>query len=160
MGVAGAGKSTVGAALGERLGYRFADADDFHAPANIAKIRAGIPLDDADRQSWLQAIHAQIERWRTEGVGGVVACSALKRAYRGIVIGELPAVRLVYLKGDRALIADRLARRRNHFMPPSLLDSQFAILEEPAADERPIIVDVARSPDELVAEIATRIARH
>lgn len=160
MGVAGAGKSTVGAALAERLGCHFADADDFHGQASIAKMRAGIPLDDHDRESWLQAIHAQVARWLADGVGGVVACSALKRAYRDVVIGDLPGVRLVYLTGDRALIADRLAHRHSHFMPPSLLDSQFAILEEPTADERPITVDAARSPGDLVAEIATKLARH
>jgi len=159
MGVTGAGKTTVGARLAERLGVRFADADAFHTPASIAKMRAGTPLEDADRESWLHAIRAQIERWQSDGMDGVIACSALKRVYRETIIGRSPGVRLVYLKADSAVIAGRLVHRHNHFMSPSLLDSQFAILEEPAADERPIIVDAARNPDELIAEIAGLVTR-
>lgn len=153
MGVAGAGKSTVGAALAAMLGCAFADADEFHPPANIAKMGAGTPLDDADRQSWLAAIAARIDAWRAHGQGGVIACSALKRAYRCIIIGDRAEARLAYLRGDPALIRDRLKQRRHHFMPESLLDSQFATLEEPGADENPIVVDAAKSATDLAAEI-------
>lgn len=153
MGVAGAGKSTVGAALARHLGCAFADADEFHPPANIAKMRAGTPLDDADRQCWLAAIAARIDSWRAAGQGGVIACSALKRAYRDIIIGARAELRLAYLRGGPALIRDRLQRRRHHFMPASLLDSQFATLEEPGVEERPIVVDAAKSATELAAEI-------
>jgi gluconokinase len=113
----------------------------------------GIPLDDSDRFPWLQAIAAQIDRWRAEGRSGVVTCSALKRRYRDIIIGDRPEVRLVYLKGDRELIAHRLAARHGHFMPASLLESQFADLEEPRPDERPIIVSIGDPPSVLVEKI-------
>jgi carbohydrate kinase (thermoresistant glucokinase family) len=158
MGVAGAGKSTVGAALAEALGCAFADADEFHPPANIAKMRAGTPLTDADRQSWLAAIAARIDEWRAAGKSGVIACSALKRAYRRIVIGDRPEVRLAYLKGDPALIRQRLKTRQHHFMPASLLDSQFETLEEPGLEERPIVVDAAQSAPDLAAEIRATLA--
>ncbi len=153
MGVAGAGKSTVGAALAAALDCAFADADEFHPQANIDKMRAGRPLTDADRASWLAAIAARIDDWRTQGKGGVIACSALKRAYRRVIIGKRPELRLVYLRGDAALIRRRLTQRRHHFMPASLLDSQFATLEEPGADERPIVVDAAKSAATLAREI-------
>lgn len=153
MGVSGAGKTTVAARLAERFGCAFADADEFHPPANIAKMRAGTPLTDADRQSWLLAIAARVDDWRAAGIGGVIACSALKRAYRRLVIGDRPGVVLVYLRGDAALIRRRLAERRHHFMPASLLDSQFETLEEPAPDEHPIVLDAAKSAPELVTEL-------
>lgn len=153
MGVSGSGKTTVGALLAGRLGWSFAEADDFHPAANIAKMRSGIPLDDSDRLPWLQAIAAQIDRWRAEGRSGVVTCSALKRRYRDIIVGDRPEVRIVYLKGDRELIAHRLAARHGHFMPASLLDSQFANLEEPGPEERPIIVQIGGPPSVLVEQI-------
>ena len=153
MGVSGSGKTTVGALLAGRLGWSFAEADDFHPAANITKMRSGIPLDDSDRLPWLQAIAAQIDRWRAEGRSGVVTCSALKRRYRDIIIGDRPEVRIVYLKGDRELIAHRLAARHGHFMPASLLDSQFAELEEPGPEERPIIVQIGDPPAVLVEQI-------
>lgn len=153
MGVSGSGKTTVGALLAGRLGWNFAEADDFHPAANIAKMRSGIPLDDSDRLPWLQAIAAQIDRWRAEGRSGVVTCSALKRRYRDIIVGERPEVRIVYLKGDRELIAHRLAARHGHFMPATLLDSQFANLEEPGPEERPIIVQIGDPPSVLVERI-------
>jgi len=153
MGVAGAGKSTVAEELARRFGCAFADADEFHAAANIAKMRAGIPLDDGDRHSWLLAIAARVDSWRAGGVGGIIACSALKRAYRRIISGGRPDVVLVYLRGDPAMIRRRLSERRHHFMPASLLDSQFETLEEPAADEHPIVLDAAKSAPELVTEI-------
>jgi carbohydrate kinase (thermoresistant glucokinase family) len=153
MGVAGAGKSTVAEELARRFGCAFADADEFHPAANIAKMRAGTPLTDGDRHSWLLAIAARVQSWRDRGVGGIIACSALKRAYRRIIRDDRPDVVLVYLRGDPALIRRRLAERRHHFMPASLLDSQFETLEEPAEDEHPIVLDAARSAPELVAEI-------
>lgn len=157
MGVSGVGKSTLGTALAQRIGCAFADGDSFHAPRSIEKMRAGVPLEDADRQSWLRAIAAQIAAWRAAGEGGVIACSALKRAYRDIIFSRVrgdgaDGARLVYLKGSRALIEERLRRRRDHFMPASLLDSQLATLEEPAAAERPIVLDAAQPAAELAAE--------
>jgi gluconokinase len=153
MGVSGSGKTTVGALLAGRLGWSFAEADDFHPAANIAKMRSGIPLDDSDRIPWLQAIAAQIDRWRADGRNGVVTCSALKRRYRDIIMGDRPEVRLVYLKGDREVIAHRLAARHGHFMPANLLDSQFADLEEPGPEERPITVEIGDPPAVLVEQI-------
>lgn len=159
MGVSGSGKTTVGALLAGRLGWDFAEADDFHPAANIAKMRRGIPLDDADRLPWLRAIAAQIDRWRAEGKKGVVTCSALKRRYRDIIVGDRTGVRLVYLKGDRELVAHRLAARHGHFMPATLLDSQFADLEEPGPEERPIVVSIGDPPHALVERIVAALKR-
>jgi carbohydrate kinase (thermoresistant glucokinase family) len=153
MGVSGSGKTTVGALLAGRLGWRAAEADDFHPPANVAKMRSGVPLDDADRLPWLEAIAAQIDRWRSEGKRGVITCSALKRRYRDIIVGHRADVRLVFLKGERELIADRLAARLGHFMPPSLLESQFAALEEPAPEERAIVISIDEPPTRLADRI-------
>lgn len=153
MGVSGVGKTTVGKEIAKRFGYTFADADEFHSPANITKMKAGTPLTDADRQSWLEAIAARIREWRAAGIGGVVTCSALKRAYRDLVIGGQKGIALVYLRGDPALIRRRLTQRRHHFMPASLLDSQFATLEEPGADEHPIVLDAAKAAPDLAAEV-------
>lgn len=150
MGVAGAGKSTVGALLAARLAVPFADADAFHPPANIGKMRAGIPLTDADRWPWLEAIGAWLDARRAAGEGGVVTCSALKRAYRARLLAGRPEVRLLYLQGERALIAERMAARTGHFMPPGLLDSQFATLEEPGPEEHAIILSVAPPPEAIV----------
>ena len=157
MGVSGSGKTTVGAMLAGRLRWRFADADDFHSVENVAKMKAGVPLTDADRRPWLEAIAAQVDQWRREGVHGVVTCSALKRSYRDVIVGNRPDVRLVHLKGERPLIADRLAARHAHFMPASLLESQFATLEEPAADEHAISIWVGKTPEALVEEIVTAL---
>ncbi len=157
MGVSGSGKTTVGAMLAGRLRWRFADADDFHSAENVAKMKAGVPLTDADRQPWLEAIAAQIDQWRRDGVNGVVTCSALKRSYRDVIVGTRPDVRLVHLKGERPLIADRLAARHAHFMPASLLASQFATLEEPHPDERAISIWVGKPPEALVEEIVTAL---
>jgi len=157
MGVSGSGKTTVGAMLAGRLRWRFADADDFHSVENVAKMKAGVPLTDADRRPWLEAIAAQVDQWRREGVHGVVTCSALKRSYRDVIVGNRPDVRLVHLKGERPLIADRLAARHAHFMPASLLESQFATLEEPAADEHAISIWVGKTPEALVEEIVAAL---
>lgn len=157
MGVSGAGKTTIGKLLAQRLGWAFADADEFHSAANIAKMHSGIALDDADRAPWLQAIARRIDEWRAAGSCGVVTCSALKRRYRDTVIGGRPDVRLVYLRGDRNLIAGRLAARHGHFMPPELLSSQFAALEEPTADEHPITIAIDRSPEEQINAIVAAL---
>jgi carbohydrate kinase (thermoresistant glucokinase family) len=153
MGVAGSGKTTVAARLAERLGCAFQEGDALHPPENVARMSAGTPLTDADRAPWLARIAACIDGWQGRGTGGVVTCSALKRAYRDIVVGSRDGVRLVHLSGDRALIGQRLGARRGHFMPPALLDTQFATLEPPAADPHTLVLDVAAAPDELVAAI-------
>ncbi len=158
MGVSGSGKTTIGAMLAGRLGWPFAEADDFHPPANLAKMRAGTPLEDADRLPWLAAIAAQIDAWRAEGQSGVVTCSALKRSYRAIIIGDRPEPVLVYLKGDRDLVAARLAARQGHFMPAALLASQFATLEEPTPDERPLVIPIGEPPAAIVARIIAALA--
>jgi gluconokinase len=157
MGVSGSGKSTIGTLLALRLHWEYEDADWFHPPANIEKMHNGIALTDADRLPWLKAIAAWIDQARRMGRHGVVACSALKRKYRDILIGDRPDVRLVYLKGDEALIARRIATRHEHFMPPSLLHSQFAALEEPTPDEHPIVVSIAPTPREVVAKILSAL---
>jgi gluconokinase len=124
MGVTGAGKTTVGHALARRLGWRFADADSYHSVANVEKMRAGIPLSDADRAPWLEVLHAAIAAWQASGENVVLACSALKSAYRDRLV-VASDVKLVYLRADRDLIARRLAGRRHHYINPALLDSQF-----------------------------------
>ena len=147
MGVSGCGKSTIAAWLAGRLGWEFRDADDFHPPGNIAKMRQSVPLDDADRAPWLRAIADYIAELRAEGRHGVVTCSALKRAYRAVLIGGNRDVTLVYLEGTKALIARRLSARFAHFMPPGLLQSQFDALEPPGPDENPVIVSIDAPPD-------------
>lgn len=153
MGVSGSGKTTIGALLAAMEGWNFQEGDDLHPRANVEKMSRGVPLDDADRMPWLHAVAAVIDRWRARGKAGVVTCSALKRSYRDIIIGERPGVLLVYLKGSRALIGRRMAARHEHFMPTALLDSQFATLEEPGADERPLVVGVDSSPKTIAGRI-------
>jgi carbohydrate kinase (thermoresistant glucokinase family) len=157
MGVSGSGKTTVAAMLAGALGVAFLEGDDLHPRANVEKMRSGRPLTDDDRWPWLGAIAARIDEWRAGGKGGVVTCSALKRAYRDVLVGDRPDVRLVYLKGARTLIHERLAMRHEHFMPIGLLDSQFATLEEPGPAERPIVVDVGGSPEQIVDEIIRQL---
>jgi carbohydrate kinase (thermoresistant glucokinase family) len=157
MGVAGSGKSTVGEALAARLGWRFADGDDFHPPANVAKMSAGTPLTDEDRWPWLRAIAAAVAASLDRGESVVVACSALKRRYRDVLVGGREDVRVVYLQGSKELIAERMAKRRDHFMPTALLDSQFAALEEPGEVERAIVVPIAFSPQEMVEGVVGRL---
>jgi carbohydrate kinase (thermoresistant glucokinase family) len=150
MGVSGAGKSTVGRLIAARLDCPFRDADSFHPKTNIEKMASGQPLTDEDRWPWLRAIAAWIGEHRTAGTTCVVTCSALKRVYRDLVTGDQRAdVRLVYLRGDIALIEARLKSRTGHFMPPALLRSQFDALEEPRADEHAITVSIDEVPEEI-----------
>jgi gluconokinase len=159
MGVSGSGKSTIASMLAHRLNWIFEEGDWFHPPSNIEKMHSGVPLTDEDRWPWLHGIAAWIDATRRAGNHGIIACSALKRSYRDILVGGRPDVRLVYLKGDRELIARRLAARDAHFMPPSLLDSQFASLEEPHPDEHAIVVSIAPHPREIVEEIVKRLGK-
>jgi carbohydrate kinase (thermoresistant glucokinase family) len=157
MGVSGSGKSTVGALLASRLRWEFEDADWFHPAANVEKMHKGIPLTDEDRWPWLAAVAAWIDKTRCSGAHDVVACSALKRRYRNVLIGDRPDVRLVYLKGDEELIARRIATRHEHFIPPTLLHSQFEALEEPGPEENPIVVSIEPRPREIVAQIISAL---
>jgi len=157
MGVSGSGKSTIGTQLALRLRWDFEDGDWFHPARNIDKMQAGIPLTDEDRAPWLIAIADFIDRARYAGTRTVVACSALKRRYRAVIIGNRPDVRLVYLKGDMELIARRIAARHEHFMPPRLLQSQFEALEEPGPDENPIVVSIEPPPREIVTQILAEL---
>ncbi|MGI4718699.1 MAG: gluconokinase [Janthinobacterium lividum] len=152
-GVSGCGKSEVGMRLAQALGLRFIEGDRFHSPGNVAKMSAGIPLGDADRLGWLAALRVEIERAWDEGEAVVLSCSALKRSYRDILRGggDGGDVRFVHLHGDRDLIAQRMAARSGHFMPPSLLDSQLRDLEPLQPDERGVTLDVRDPPDRLVA---------
>ena len=157
MGVSGSGKSTIASMLAHRLHWIYEDGDWLHPKSNVEKMHHGEPLNDADRWPWLHAIADWIDATRHAGKRGVVACSALKRASREILIGERSDVRLVFLKGDRDLIGGRVAARSDHFMPPELLDSQFAALEEPQADEHPIVVSIAPHPREIVETIVREL---
>ncbi|WP_445500323.1 gluconokinase [Microvirga sp. G4-2] len=162
MGVAGSGKTTIGSMLAQQLHWEFQDADWFHPAANVEKMRAGVPLTDEDRRPWLSAIAAWIDETRGAGRHGVVACSALRRVYRDILMACRSDVQLVYLRGERDLIARRMAARKDHFMPTALLDSQFATLEEPGVDEHPIIVSIDATPqvtvDIIAGELATAVS--
>ena len=153
MGVVGAGKTTVGRLLAGQLGWEFVDADSFHSPANVEKIRLGIPLDDADRRPWLKSIHNAMNGWITKRQNVVLACSALKRIYREELDGGVE-VKLVYLKGTYEIIYQRLGLRQGHFASEKLLASQFAILEEP---DEGVVVEVGQSPELLVEEIRGRL---
>jgi len=152
MGVSGSGKTTVGAALADAFGLRFVDGDALHPAANVAKMAAGIPLDDADRAPWLDAIGAVLAAGPV-----VVACSALKRAYRDRLRAAAPRLQLVFLDGDPALLASRMTARPGHFMPASLLDSQLATLERPEPDEHALTADIARPAEEIVTALAERM---
>ena len=157
MGVSGCGKTTIARGLADRLGWDLIEGDAFHPPANIAKMHASIPLDDADRAPWLANIAAEIDRARAAGRSAVLACSALKRAYRAVLIGARAEMALIYLQGTQALIAARLAARTGHFMPPGLLASQFAALEEPGADENPIVLSIAPPPRAIIDAAAAAL---
>jgi carbohydrate kinase (thermoresistant glucokinase family) len=157
MGVSGSGKTTIARGVAEREGWRLLEGDAFHPPSNVAKMHAGTPLTDEDRWPWLRAIAHEIDAMRARGEQGVVACSALKRSYRDILIGNRTDVVLVYLQGSQALIAERIAARKGHFMPAALLESQFATLEEPGPDEHPIVVSIGPSPEAIVDAVVDRL---
>ena len=150
MGVSGSGKTTVGRVLAERLGCPFSDADDFHSAANKAKMAAGQPLTDSDREPWLHALRVAIDGWKQAGDDHVLACSALKRRYRAMLGGTTSDQRFFYLKGDYALIEARLRSRTGHFFDPALLRSQFDALEEPTDA---VIIDLAQPVETQVGEI-------
>jgi len=157
MGVSGSGKSTIADRLAVRLGWRYEDGDTFHPPANVAKMSAGHPLTDEDRWPWLQAIADEIDRLSATGQRAVIACSALKRAYRNILVHGRDDIRIVFLDGTQDLIAERLAARKGHFMPPGLLASQFRTLEPPQPDERPITVSIDASVEAIVDDIVHQL---
>jgi gluconokinase len=155
MGVSGSGKSTIADRLAERLRWSYEDGDKFHPPSNVAKMSAGHPLTDEDRWPWLQAIADEIDRVCKTGQRAVIACSALKRAYRDVLVHGRSDVRIVYLTGTQELIARRLAARKHHFMPPGLLDSQFKTLEPPDAGENPVTVSIDAPVDAIVDDIVS-----
>ena len=157
MGVSGSGKTTVAKDVAAALDCQFLEGDALHPLANVEKMRGGTPLTDADRLPWLKAIAARIDQWRARGESGVVTCSALKRTYRDILIGDRREVTLAYLKGSRALIESRMKARHGHFMPVTLLDSQFATLEEPGSDEQSVIADIGGTPPEIAAQIVRQL---
>lgn len=158
MGVSGSGKSTIALELRRVLGWPFQEGDDLHPPANVAKMRAGRPLDDTDRLPWLRSVARWIDDRLAAREPGIITCSNLKRAYRDITIGHRAGVRLVYLKGDEPVIHRRIVLRRHQYMPPSLLQSQLETLEEPTADEHPIVVTVHDTVGESVLEILRHLS--
>jgi gluconokinase len=158
MGVSGAGKSLIGADFAQQLRVPFADGDDYHPAENVRRMSAGIPLTDEDRAGWLRGLADRIRQARDARTGLVLACSALKRSYRDILREAAPDLRLIFLDGPRALIARRLDSRRGHYMPASLLDSQFAALEEPSPDEYAWICDASLPPGEILSDLLSRAA--
>jgi gluconokinase len=155
MGVAGCGKTTIGRLLAERLGWEFLDADDFHPPANIAKMRAGMPLDDSDRAPWLSALNEALRTSLAAGRHPVLACSSLKESYREVLRRGVDGLRIVYLKGDYTLLWSRLAERRGHYMKPAMLRSQFEALEEPSDA---LVVDVRAEAERIADSILAAFA--
>ncbi|HEV3155756.1 MAG TPA: gluconokinase [Candidatus Baltobacteraceae bacterium] len=153
MGVSGCGKSTVGALLAGRLGWAFAEGDDLHPPENIEKMSRGIALSEADRRPWLHAVAEVIDRWRSEGTAGIITCSALRRSYRDALVEGRPRLCFLYLKANREFIQRRLTQRLGHFMPATLLDSQFATLEEPGPEEPVIICSNLDDPESVAEKI-------
>ena len=159
MGVCGSGKSLIGAQLARALDIEFVEGDGLHPPDNVRRMAAGIPLTDDDRHGWLIRVAARLRAAQRAGTGLVVSCSALKRSYRDLLRSVGAAdVRFVYLGGSRALLTERMAQRRGHFMPPALLDSQLAILEEPSPDERAWVCDISKPPETIVADLVARTA--
>jgi gluconokinase len=156
MGVSGSGKSLIGAALARALGIDFVEGDEYHSAESVERMSSGIPLTDDDRAQWLRSLAGRIREAKDNGAGLVVACSALKRSYRDILRTRADDLQFVFLKGKAALISERLASRRGHFMPPSLLDSQIATLEEPSPDEHAWVCDISQQPKDLVASLVAR----
>jgi gluconokinase len=156
MGVSGSGKTAIGAALARSLGVEFVEGDDFHSAENVKRMASGIPLTDEDRAQWLRALALRLREAKDAGAGLVMSCSALKRSYRDVLRGGAGEVQFIFLKGARALIAERLAGRRGHYMPAALLESQFAILEKPSPDEGAWLCDITQSPEDLVAALVAR----
>ncbi len=157
MGVSGSGKSTIGEQLATRLGWAYEDGDRFHPAGNVAKMSAGQPLTDEDRWPWLKAIADEIDRLCAAGERAVVACSALRRIYRDILVHGRNDILIVYLEGTQQLIADRLGRRKDHFMPPGLLASQFKTLEPPTSDEHPLTVSIDALVETIVDDIVGQL---
>jgi gluconokinase len=158
MGVSGSGKTTIGEKLAARMSWRYEDADTFHPASNVAKMSAGQPLTDDDRWPWLKAIAAEIDRACTAGERVVIGCSALRRVYRDVLVHGRDDIRLVYLEGTQALIADRLGQRKGHFMPPGLLASQFQTLEPPTPDERAVTVSIDAQVEVIVDHIINQLS--
>ena len=154
MGVSGSGKTTVGRQLAAALHWEFSDADEFHSPANVEKMKSGVPLTDKDREPWLRSIRDAIERWKRDEPGHVLACSALKKRYREALGRNDPDVRFIYLHGGFELISERLKSRKGHFFNPALLRSQFEALEDP---EDALVVDVSKESQEIVSQILTAV---
>ena len=157
FGVSGAGKTVTGQLLAQDLGWKFYDTDDFHAPANIEKMRSGVPLTDEDRKPWLDSLRRLIERSLAENVNAVLACSALKRAYREY-LRVSPEVRFVFLRGEYDLVSRQLQNRTGHFMNPTLLQTQFDTLEEPLPEEETLVIELGPSSGEMVATIEEKLA--
>jgi len=157
MGVCGSGKSTVGVGLAQALGLRYLEGDSFHPPENVARMAAGVALTDDDRQGWLQRLRERLAQAQAAGEGLVLSCSALKRAYRDMLRQGAPGLQLVFLQGSRELLAGRLAARRDHYMPASLLDSQLSTLQAPGDDESPLVFDVALAPEVIVAAVVAAV---
>lgn len=157
MGVSGSGKTTIGEELARRIGWRYEDADTFHPASNIAKMSAGQPLSDEDRWPWLRAIAVEIDRVSAAGERIVIGCSALRRVYRDVLVHGRDDVRIVYLQGTQALIAGRLGRRTDHFMPAALLTSQFKTLEPPTSEEHAIIVSIDAPVEAIVDDILKQL---
>jgi gluconokinase len=157
MGVSGSGKTTIGEELARRLGWRYADADTFHPASNVAKMSAGQPLTDEDRWPWLNAIADEIDRASSAGERIVIGCSALRRVYRDLLVHGRNDIRIIYLQGTQALIADRLAKRKDHFMPAALLASQFKTLEPPTPDEHAVSVSIDAPAEVIVDDILRQL---
>lgn len=155
MGVAGSGKTTIGRQLAAELGWSYADADEFHPPANLAKMSAGIPLDDTDRAPWLAAIRRYIDARLERNENAVVTCSALKEKHRAVLLGDRAQVKLVYLRGTRELLWSRISSRQGHFMKPAMLDSQLTALEEPG---NALVIDIAQAPEKIIAALRQAVA--
>jgi gluconokinase len=159
MGVAGSGKSLIGSQFARALDIEFVEGDDFHSTRNIERMSAGIPLTDEDRADWLSALAFRLRVTKNAGTGVVIACSALKRAYRDVLRGGAEDVRFIFLKGPPDVIAQRLANRPDHYMRASMLDSQLAILEEPSSDENAWVCDITQTPQQIVDDLVSRASK-